>query len=102
MPMVPSGGLTRTMIERNVTISTIVHAIPAEVGLGFHLRFGTLGGWPRFAPDDLSGAVTLANAVIEHSGRRVDWVHLPVLDTSEDRSSRRWPLDAGEQKFILV
>ena len=74
-----------TMIERNVTqFRRLCTAIPAEVGLGFHLCFGTLGGWPRFAPDDLSGAVTLANAVIEHSGRRVDWVHLPVLDTSED------------------
>lgn len=74
-----------TMVERNVAqFRRLCPAIPAEVGLGFHLCFGTLGGWPRFAPDDLSGAVTLANAVIEHSGRRVDWVHLPVLDTSDD------------------
>ncbi|MGB0629466.1 MAG: hypothetical protein ACPGRZ_02115 [Alphaproteobacteria bacterium] len=74
-----------TMIERNVAqFRRLCPVIPAEAGLGFHLCFGTLGGWPRFAPDDLSGAVTLANAVIEHSGRRVDWVHLPVLDTSED------------------
>lgn len=73
------------MIERNVAqFRRLCPVIPAEVGLGFHLCFGTLGGWPRFAPDDLSGAVTLANAVIEHCGRRVDWVHLPVLDTSED------------------
>jgi hypothetical protein len=35
-------------------------------------------------PDDLSAAVTLANAFIEHCRRRVDWVHLQVLDTSED------------------
>ena len=40
---------------------------------------GTLGGWPRFAPTDLSATVRLANATIEASGRRVDWVHIPVL-----------------------
>jgi hypothetical protein len=26
----------------------------------------------------------MANAIIEHAGRRVDWIHLPVLDTIED------------------
>lgn len=74
-----------TMIERNVgQFRRLCPVIPAEVGLGYHLCFGTLGGWPRFAPDDLSGAVTMANAMVEHSGRRVDWVHLPVLDTTDD------------------
>ena len=58
--------------------------IPKTVRLGYHLCFGTLGGWPRFAPDDLSGAVRLANAYIAGSGRNVDWMHIPVLDRSDD------------------
>jgi hypothetical protein len=58
--------------------------IPAEVALGYHFCFGTLGGWPRFQPDNLGQAVELANAFITASGRRVDWIHLPVLDRSED------------------
>ena len=58
--------------------------IPKAVQLGYHLCFGTLGGWPRFAPDNLGGAVKLANAFIQGSGRKVDWMHIPVLDTSED------------------
>jgi hypothetical protein len=58
--------------------------IPGEVALGFHLCFGTLGGWPRFAPDDLGAAVKLANAFIEASGRKVDWLHIPVLDRSDE------------------
>src|SRR5262249_26977327 len=37
-----------------------------------------------FAPDDLGRAVKLANAFVEASGRRVDWIHLPVLDRSDD------------------
>lgn len=74
-----------TAVERNMEqFRALCPAIPEDAGLGYHLCFGTLGGWPRFAPDDLSGAVTMANAFIEHSERRVDWVHIPVLDRSDD------------------
>jgi hypothetical protein len=58
--------------------------LPDEVSLGYHLCFGTLGGWPRFAPDDLGAAVKLANAFLDASGRKVDWMHIPVLDRSDD------------------
>lgn len=74
-----------TMIERNMhQVRRLSPLIPEEALLGYHLCFGTLGGWPRFEPDDLSGAVTLANALIEGSGRRVDWMHIPSLDRSDD------------------
>jgi len=74
-----------TAIERNMAqFQEMCPSIPEMAGLGFHLCFGTLGGWPRFAPDDLSGAVKMANAFIEHAGRRVDWVHIPVLDRSDE------------------
>jgi hypothetical protein len=75
-----------TALQRNTPqIRALCAAIPSDVELGYHFCFGTLGGWPRFAPDDLSGAVKLANAFVEASGRRVDWVHLPVLDCSDDK-----------------
>ncbi len=74
-----------TVIDRNVAqFEAMCPDIPEYAGLGFHLCFGTLGGWPRFAPDDLSGAVKMANAFVERSGRRVDWIHIPVLDRSDD------------------
>ena len=67
-------------IERNIMqFRTLNRGIPETVKLGYHFCFGTLGGWPRFSPDDLSATVNLANATIEASGRRVDWVHIPVL-----------------------
>src|SRR5262245_41839312 len=67
-------------IERNIAqFRALNRGIPESVELGYHFCFGTLGGWPRFAPDDLSATVDLANAAIEASGRRVDWVHIPVL-----------------------
>ena len=58
--------------------------LPPEVALGFHFCFGTFGGWPRFAPDDLGRAVDLVNAAVASTGRRVDWVHIPALDRSDE------------------
>ena len=72
-------------IERSLTqVRNLSPQIPAEVALGYHFCFGTLGGWPRFQPEDLGQAVRLANEVVAASGRRVDWVHIPVLDRSDD------------------
>ena len=73
-------------IERNLSqVRNLSPHIPPDVALGYHFCFGTLGGWPRFRPDDLGQVVKLANAVIAASGRRVDWIHIPVLDRSDDK-----------------
>lgn len=72
-------------IERNAAqAERLSSAIPEKVLLGYHLCFGTLGGWPRFAPHDLGRTVDLANAMIVRSGRRVDWMHIPLLDRHDD------------------
>jgi hypothetical protein len=76
----PEGG-----IERNIQqVKALAPHIPESVDLGYHFCFGTLGGWPRFVPKDLGKTVEFANAVVEASGRRVDWVHIPLLDTFEE------------------
>lgn len=72
-------------IERNVAQFRVLSArLPEAVQLGYHFCFGTLGGWPRFAPDNLGATVQLANAVVEASGRCVDWIHIPILDRTDD------------------
>ncbi|HEX4407832.1 MAG TPA: hypothetical protein VH206_03565 [Xanthobacteraceae bacterium] len=72
-------------VERNLEqVRNISPHIPPDVALGYHFCFGTLGGWPRFQPDDLGQAVKLANAVVTASNRKVDWIHIPVLDRSDD------------------
>ena len=72
-------------IERNlIEVRNLSPHIPPKVALGYHFCFGTLGGWPRFQPDDLGQAVKLANGFVAASGRRVDWIHIPVLDRSDD------------------
>jgi hypothetical protein len=72
-------------IERNLPqIHALSRDIPESVMLGFHLCFGTLGGWPRFAPGSADRVVELANAFISGAGRKVDWMHIPVLDRTDD------------------
>jgi hypothetical protein len=72
-------------IERNLSqVRNLAPHIPPDVALGYHFCFGTLGGWPRFQPNDLGQAVKLANAVAAASDRRVDWIHIPALDRNDD------------------
>ena len=72
-------------VERSVNqFLSLSPAIPTNVNFGFHLCFGTLGGWPRFQPETLGSAVSLANNLVANTGRRVDWVHIPTLDNAND------------------
>lgn len=67
-------------LERNIPqVAALSAVVPEAVALGFHFCFGTFGGWPRFAPEDLNALVDLANAAALATGRKVDWVHIPVL-----------------------
>lgn len=72
-------------IERNVAqFGPLTEIVPADALLGFHLCFGTFGGWPRFAPDNLARTGEFANANVAAARRPVDWIHIPALDTDAD------------------
>ena len=72
-------------MERNtVQVRALSPLVPPGVQLGYHFCFGTLGGWPRFAPDDLGAVVRLANSFVANSGRPVDWIHIPTLDVTAE------------------
>jgi hypothetical protein len=72
-------------IETHVApIGRLSENIPDVVQLGFHFCFGTFGGWPAFAPDDLGRTVELINSAVARTGRRVDWVHIPTLDRADE------------------
>jgi len=74
-----------TAIDRNTPqITALLSWIPHEVMVGFHMCFGTLGGWPRFEPDDISGAVRMANAFLHAADRPVAWMHIPLLARPEE------------------
>ena len=71
-------------IETHVApIARLSRQMPAGVALGFHFCFGTFGGWPAFAPNDLGQTIDLVNEAVASTGRRVDWVHIPTLDRSD-------------------
>ncbi len=57
--------------------------IPDDVLYGYHWCYGTRGGWPMTAMEDLSLCVALSNAAVARSRRRVDYVHMPVVRTPE-------------------
>ena len=81
-------GKKEAEIETHVApIRRLSAMLPPEAALGFHFCFGTFGGWPAFAPEDLGRAVDLANAAVaavaSNSGRRTDWIHLPALDRTD-------------------
>lgn len=52
-------------------------AVPEATLLGYHLCYGTFPEWPMTEAHDMSLLVRMANYAIAHSGRRVDWLHLP-------------------------
>ena len=79
------GDPNESRIETHVApVRRLSKKFPEKVALGFHFCFGTFGGWPRFTPKDLGRAVELANAAVVAAGRRVDWVHMPTLDNTDD------------------
>lgn len=72
-------------VETHVApIARLSEHIPDVVQLGCHFCFGTFGGWPAFAPTDLQRTVELINTAVARVDRRIDWVHIPTLDTSDE------------------
>lgn len=58
--------------------------IPEDVVLGYHFCFGTWGGWPKSIAPDMGVCVRLANEAVVRAGRRVDYVHMPVMPDADD------------------
>jgi hypothetical protein len=58
--------------------------LPEEACLGYHFCFGTWGGWPHSTASDMSVCVRFANEAVARAGRRVDYVHLPVMPDADE------------------
>lgn len=89
--------------ERGVEpLSRLSFDIPEETIVGFHWCYGTLGGWPMVDQPDLDLCVRLSAHAIEHSGRRIDYVHMPVnVDCDERYFAPLRDLELGETKLYL-
>ena len=63
-------------------IANVAPAVPEDVLLGYHLCYGGFKGWPTRTPP-LGSVVAAANLVAEAAGRRVDYIHLPLLPNQD-------------------
>ena len=76
--------------------------VPEEALLGYHWCYGTWGGWPMTAMPDLDLCVRMSNEAKRRTGRRLDWVHMPVV--REPDAAFFAPLsklDVGDTKVFL-
>jgi hypothetical protein len=65
-------------------LQPLVAALPDEVLLGFHICAGTFPSFPVADLPDISLAVRAANMIVANAGRRVDFVHLPAMQDSDE------------------
>ena len=76
--------------------------IPDETLLGFHWCYGTWGGWPMTAMEDLDLCVRMSNEAKRRIGRRLDYVHMPVIrQPDEGFFAPLDRLDVGDTKVFL-
>jgi hypothetical protein len=76
--------------------------IPEEALLGFHWCYGTWGGWPMTAMPDLDLCVRMSNEAKRRIGRRLDYVHMPVVRQPDEAFFAPLDdLDVGDTKVFL-
>ena len=77
--------------------------IPEEVLLGYHFCYGDIQGQHELEPKSLDACVRMANLVANNSGRRIDWVHMPVpaRRTDDDYFRPLEALDVGDTRVVL-
>jgi hypothetical protein len=76
--------------------------IPDETLLGFHWCYGTWGGWPMTAMADLDLCVRMSNEAKKRTGRRLDYVHMPVVRQPDEAFFAPLDtLDVGDTKVFL-
>jgi hypothetical protein len=76
--------------------------LPEEACLGYHFCFGTWGGWPHSTAADMSVCVRFANEAVARAGRRVDYLHMPVMpDAGEAFFAPLQQLRVGETRAYL-
>jgi hypothetical protein len=78
-PFWPESSFDEKWARHTERLGELASMVPADARLGFHWCYGTWGGWPMTAMEDLSLCVRLSNEAVSQAGRRVDYVHMPVV-----------------------
>lgn len=69
------------LVERWIRIG---NRVPADVQLGYHLCYGSLGGKHFVEPNDMGAMVDAATRVCAGIGRSVEFFHMPVPIERDD------------------
>lgn len=102
LPWSPATSLEGKWQRHLGDMSELAGGIPEDAELGYHFCFGTWGGWPQSDPPDMEVCVRLANEAVARAGRRVDYVHIPVMpDASEAFFEPMDNLEIGAAKPYL-
>ena len=57
-------------------VKRVSKMVPSSITTGYHLCYGTLGGWPMKEAEDMALSVRMANAIAKEAGRRIDYFHI--------------------------
>jgi hypothetical protein len=82
----PDGPPQEERIRRHTDASYLAplsEGLPETVTLGYHVCLGAFPDWPMSPQQDLSLVVEVANRLIANTPRRVDFLHLPVMDDAD-------------------
>ncbi|MFL5847039.1 MAG: hypothetical protein ACJ762_20345 [Solirubrobacteraceae bacterium] len=80
----PIEPLEQKIQRHSAYIDEVWQGIPEEALLGYHWCYGTWGGWPMSELADLSLCVRMTNEAKKRTGRRLDYVHMPVVADPDD------------------
>jgi hypothetical protein len=102
-PWSPKGvSLEEKWRDHTAEVGELSAVVPEAVQLGYHYCYGTSRGWPNTTAPDMQVSVRLANLGVELAGRRVDYVHIPVLpDADEAFFEPLKDLNIGDTRVFL-
>lgn len=101
-PFWPQRSFEEKLEEHTRYLDDLARLAPEETLLGYHWCYGTWGGWPMTAMQDLSLCVRMSNEAVRQVGRRVDYLHMPVVKVPDEQFFA--PLDdleVGDTKVFL-
>lgn len=83
--LLPWMSMENPIASNTDTVARIMPHIPAEVMIGYHLCYGTLPTWPMAPLGSIRTQISLANALVEKTGRKVDFMHLVLPREPNDQ-----------------
>lgn len=79
----PEVSLEEKIQRHAATLDELWKGVPDGALLGYHWCYGTWGGWPMQGMPDLGLCVRLSNEAKRRTGRRLDYLHMPVVPDAD-------------------